>query len=91
MNILGINGSPHEDGNTAYALRYALRQLAAACAETTYIGLAGKTINYCDGCFACNSGACVYDDDMAPILDAMRRCDCLLLASPVSAPLLTTV
>jgi multimeric flavodoxin WrbA len=89
MYVLGINGSPHEDGNTAHALRYALGLLAAAGLETSYIGLAGKTITGCDGCFACRSGACVYDDDMTPILDAMRRCDCLLLASPVYMGMVT--
>jgi multimeric flavodoxin WrbA len=89
MNVLGINGSPHEDGNTAHALRYALDLLTAAGLETRYIGLAGKTINACDGCFACRSGACVYDDDMTPILDAMRCCDCLLLASPVYMGMVT--
>jgi multimeric flavodoxin WrbA len=89
MNVLGINGSPHDDGNTAYALRHALGLLGRAGLETTYISLAGKTISACDGCFVCRSGACVYDDDMTPILDAMRRCDCLLLASPVYMGLVT--
>ena len=89
MNVLGINGSPHDDGNTAYGLRYALGLLGRAGLETTYISLAGKTISHCDGCFMCRSGACVCDDDMTPILEAMRRCDCLLLASPVYMGLVT--
>jgi len=83
MNILGISGSPHLDGNTAYILHYALHQLDGAGAQTSYVSLAGKDINPCNGCFSCRSGICVHDDDMTPILDAMRRCDCLLLASPV--------
>ena len=57
--------------------------------ETRAIGLADKDIRYCDGCFACTSGACVHDDDMEPILDAMRWCDGLLLASPVYMGLVT--
>ncbi len=83
MKVLGINGSPHADGNTAYALRYALDYLEDADAETAYISLADKVINYCDGCFTCRDGACIHDDDMTAIVDAMRACDCLLLASPV--------
>ena len=89
MHVLGINGSPHEDGNTTFALNYALRLLEAAGLQTTYISLAGKDIRPCDGCFSCTSGECVYNDDMTPILDAMRRCDCLLLASPVYMGMVT--
>jgi multimeric flavodoxin WrbA len=83
MNVLGINGSPHKDGNTAYALRHALSLLEQGGVETAYIALAGKEIHGCEGCYVCTSGECTHDDDMPPILDAMRRCDCLLLASPV--------
>lgn len=89
LNVLGINGSPHPDGNTAFALRYALQRLEAAGLETAYVALAGKDIRPCDGCFMCRSGACVLDDDMIPILAALRACDCLLLASPVYMGLVT--
>ena len=89
MNVLGINGSPHENGNTAYALRYALSFLERGGVETKYITLAGKEIHGCEGCFFCTSGECAHDDDMPPILDAVRRCDCLLLASPVYMGLVT--
>ena len=89
MHVLGINGSPHQDGNSAFALHYALRLLESAGADTAYIDLAGKNIHPCDGCFSCRSGTCVHDDDMGAILDAMRRCDCLILASPVYMGLVT--
>ena len=89
MKILGINGSPHPNGNTAYALGHALSLLEQAGLETRAIGLADKDIRYCDGCFACTRGTCVHDDDMGPILDAMRWCDGLLLASPVYVGLVT--
>jgi len=89
MNVLGINGSPHENGNTAYALRYALALIDKAGIATGYISLADKEIHSCQGCFACESGECVHDDDMRPIIDAIRRCDCLLLASPVYMGLVT--
>jgi multimeric flavodoxin WrbA len=89
MRVLGINGSPHENGNTAYALRYALALLEEAGIETQYLVLADKTIHGCEGCFSCRSGKCKQDDDMRPILDALRRCDGLLLASPVYMGLVT--
>lgn len=89
MRVLGINGSPHQDGNTDYALRYALSLMERAGVETEYIALADKTIHHCEGCFSCRDGECVHDDDMGSILDAMRQCDCLLLASPVYMGLVT--
>ena len=89
MRVLGINGSPRVDGNTAYALRYALSLLEKAGVETDYIALANATIHHCDGCLSCRDGECVHDDDMASIIEALRRCDCLLLASPVYMGLVT--
>lgn len=83
MNVLGICGSPHPQGNTAYALRRALALVEGQGVQTASISLAGKDITPCDGCFACRAGECVHEDDMAPIYDAIRRCDGLILASPV--------
>jgi multimeric flavodoxin WrbA len=89
MRILGINGSPNAQGNTAFALRHALEVCAQLGAQTESISLAGRNIHPCDGCWACRSGDCVHDDDMQPIYEAMRRCDGLLLASPVYMGLVT--
>jgi multimeric flavodoxin WrbA len=89
MNVLGINGSPHPNGNTAYALRYALEIVEREGIHTTYITLADKDIAPCDGCFACRSGECVHDDDMTAIHEALLRCDGLILASPVYMGLIT--
>jgi multimeric flavodoxin WrbA len=89
MNVLGINGSPHLDGNTAYALRHALDIVEREGIETTTIALADKAIAPCDGCFACRAGECVHDDDMTRIHEALLRCDGLILASPVYMGLMT--
>lgn len=84
MRVLGISGSPHPEGNTAFALRYALRILEEAGAQTEFISLAGRTIHPCEGCHQHRAlGHCVYDDDMTPIYEAMLRCDGMILASPV--------
>ena len=40
MKVLGINESPHENGNTAYALRCGLSLLEDARAEVEYVGKA---------------------------------------------------
>ena len=89
MNVLGINGSPHRNGNTTYALRHALQIVEQQGIETAYLSLAGLDLTPCDGCFACRKGACVHEDDMTAIYDALRRCDGLILASPVYMGLVT--
>jgi len=83
MKVLGICGSPHPEGSTAYALHRALAVVEAQGIETAYVSLAGKDITPCDGCFACRAGECVHEDDMRPIYDAIRGSDGLILASPV--------
>jgi len=83
MNVLGICGSPHPEGNTAYALRHALAVIEAQGLETAYISLAAREITPCDGCFTCRTRECVHEDDMTLIYDAICRCDGLILASPV--------
>ena len=89
MNILGINGSPHLKGNTAFALRHALKVIEAEGIKTMYISLAELDIAPCKGCFACREGSCVQEDDMVHVISAIKRCDGLLLASPVYMGLIT--
>ncbi|HUT19879.1 MAG TPA: flavodoxin family protein [Anaerolineae bacterium] len=89
MNVLGICGSPHPDGNTAYALRHALRTIEGEGIGTTYLSLADYEIRPCKGCFACREGTCVQEDGMAEVADAIYHCDGLILASPVYMGLVT--
>lgn len=90
MRVLGISGSPHLEGNTAFAVRYALRILEEAGAQTEFISLAGRNIHPCDGCHQHrSSGKCVYEDDMTPIYEAMLRCDGMILGSPVYMGMVT--
>ena len=84
MNVLGIAGSPNENGNTAYAVHYALGILAEAGFATRYISLADKTLDPCTGCWHCRDhGECIFVDDMGEIYDGMRWCDGLIIGSPV--------
>jgi multimeric flavodoxin WrbA len=87
--VVGICGSPHVNGNTAYALKYALEIIGGQSIEAAYITLAGKNITPCTGSFSCRSGTCIHNDDMGPIYEALRRCDGLILASPVYMGLVT--
>ena len=85
MKILGISGSPRKNGNTAYAVSYALELLHAKGADVRYLTLAGKDIRPCLGCWRCREdrGCKIHDDDMNAVLDELRWCDGLILGSPV--------
>ena len=87
--ILGICGSPHREGNTAYALRHALTIAEQLGVRTRYMALPDLNYRACDGCFACRDGACVQSDDMEQVYDALRACDGLILASPVYMGMVT--
>jgi multimeric flavodoxin WrbA len=91
MNILAINGSPHPNGNTAFALEHALAKLRSLGAETRRLDLAELSILPCGGCFRCIGAACIHHDrdDMHLVEEAMRWCDGLILASPVYMGMVT--
>lgn len=89
MNLLAINGSPHTDGNTWFALDYALQRGAAEGAQTRLLQLTGLNIHHCEGCFQCIGGDCVHQDDMLQVIEAMQWCDGLLLGSPVYMGMIT--
>ena len=89
MNVLGICGSPHPKGNSAFALNYALNVVKEQGIGTAYLSLHDKAIAPCRGCFACRDGDCVQQDEMGEVIEAIRRCDGLILASPVYMGLIT--
>jgi multimeric flavodoxin WrbA len=84
IQILGISGSPHSHGNTAYAVQYALDVLNHDGCTTKYISLADKTISPCIGCWRCEkTHVCRQTDDMGEIIDALMWCHGILIGSPV--------
>jgi len=84
LKILGISGSPRANGNTAFAVKYALQTLANKGFETSYISLSEKNINPCISCWKCSAdNKCFRNDDMSAIIDSMKWCDGLIIGSPV--------
>jgi multimeric flavodoxin WrbA len=84
MKILGISGSGRLEGNTSYAVKYALQKAAEEGAETKFLSVAGRNISPCHGCWSCSkTGKCVHQDDMKEIEEAMRWCDGIIIGSPV--------
>ena len=87
MRILVLNGSPkREKSDTMHITRTFLDGMReAAPQEIHIIDVIDRHIEYCTGCFACmhNGGACIFDDDMQPILEEILDSELLLLSFPL--------
>jgi len=83
--IVVLSGSPRKNGNTARLTEAFIEGAEAAGKEISLFRVAGLQIGGCRGCGHCfkNQGVCIQQDDMQPILDALRKADALVLASPV--------
>ena len=83
MKILGILGSPHNNGNTVLLLDAVLDAAAQAGAEVEKINVAGLDLKFCIACGKCySSGDCIYNDDVVMIQKKMIEADGIVLASP---------
>ena len=84
MQIVAILGSPRKGNSSAIAGRF-LTTAEGLGARTRSFTLNGLSYRGCQACFACKTGAdhCVINDDLAPVLDAIRDADVVVLATPV--------
>lgn len=86
MKVLILNGSPKcEKSDTLHmskAFAEGIRSVTGG--DVRVIHTAEKRISYCNGCFVCKkTGACVIDDDMTKILDAIRESNVVILSFPL--------
>lgn len=84
-SIVVLSGSPRIDGNTVRLTEAFIGGAKSAGKDITLFRVAGLRIGGCRGCGYClkSQGVCVQQDDMPPILDALRKADVLVLTSPV--------
>jgi multimeric flavodoxin WrbA len=81
---IGISGSPRRGGNSETLLQAALDGARDAGAEVELVRLNELTYKGCQNCQACvTAGHCTQDDDLAPVLDKLRKADVWLLSSPI--------
>lgn len=92
VRILGISGSPRK-GNTEDAVKIALESAKEVheCIETSFISLANKKVNPCEGCYQCygfNKGATwericyIHEDDVSSIYKEIYEADGIIIGSP---------
>ncbi|MCL2508472.1 MAG: flavodoxin family protein [Oscillospiraceae bacterium] len=82
--ILAVNGSPHQDGNTARMLKTVLGVCAEAGCDTELYQAGGRTVRGCVACGGCGThiGRCATDDWMNELYPKMADADAILLGSP---------
>jgi len=85
MNIVLLSGSPRKGGNTDKLAAAFIEGAESAGKSVTLYRVADMKIGGCLGCGHCfeEKGVCVQKDDMPQILDALRKADAIVLASPV--------
>lgn len=89
MNVIGINGSPRKQWNTATLVAKALEGAAAKGATTELFHLYDLDFKGCKSCFACkirggkSYGKCALNDDVTPVLEKIAAADALVIGSPI--------
>ena len=87
MKVLLINGSPHQEGNTAIALAEVAKQLALEGVESEIVWIGNKPVRGCIACGQCKAkglGRCVFDDDVCnKISEKFEGANALIVGSPV--------
>ncbi|MDO5837036.1 MAG: flavodoxin family protein, partial [Methanobacterium sp.] len=89
MTIIGINGSPRKNCNTATLVGKALEGAKSQGAETELVHLYDLDYKGCKSCFACklkggrSYGICAARDHLTPVLKKIEKADAIILASPI--------
>ena len=84
LKVLILNGSPHENGNTAVAIGEMKKVFDAEGVETEVMTVGGLDIRGCIACGACEKlGHCAFDDVVNDVAAKLKEADGFVVASPV--------
>lgn len=85
MKIVAVLGSPRPQGNSSTLARAFLKAAGERGAEITEFLLNQMDFQGCQACGACKTKreTCILEDDLTPVLNAVKEADVLVLASPV--------
>jgi multimeric flavodoxin WrbA len=87
MKVVGFNGSPRKDGNTAALIGRVFQELRKEGIQTELVHIYPKDIHGCIACFKCienKDKRCAVKDDSANVyIEKMINADGILLGSPV--------
>lgn len=80
MKIVGIIGSPREEGNCSLLVNELMKKLEG---EKDIYPLQDLNINYCKACAKCQNGDCIQNDDIRKIVDEIIKADLFIFSSPI--------
>ena len=84
MNVLLINGSPHEKGCTWAALSVVAAELEKAGIGTNIYHIGKAPVGGCVGCGGCvRAGKCVFGGPPADVLPLVEKADGIVFGAPV--------
>jgi len=87
LNVMAINGSPNEKGNTAFLLTEVLSECEklGACTELLHCQqlIKMQKMPFCIVCSSPCSGKCYQDTEFEKILEKISLADALIAGSPV--------
>lgn len=87
LKVVGINGSPRQDGNTALLIKTVFAELERQGIECELVQLSGRPLHGCTACGACvaqkNARCTITDDFFNDCLAKLVAADGIILGSPV--------
>jgi multimeric flavodoxin WrbA len=85
MKISCLIGSPRKNSNSAAIAGKFTETAASLGAQVETIVLNNLRYRGCQGCLACKtkSETCVLDDDLAGVLESLKKADVIVMALPV--------
>ncbi len=87
MKVVGFNGSPRKDGNTAVLIQKVFREMENEGIETEFVQLSQKNIHGCASCYQClekKDERCAVNDDSAnEYIEKIIGAQGVVLGSPV--------
>ena len=84
MKVLLLNGSPHTEGNTAFALNQMAEVFAANGVDCEILQVGSLAIRGCTGCGACyKTRKCVFEDLVNETASRLDEFDGIVVGSPV--------
>jgi len=86
MKVIGFNGSPRKDGNTAIIIREVFKELEKHGIDTELIQIGGRGIRGCRACYTCaqtlDRKCIIKDDPVNECIEKMVEADGIILGSP---------
>lgn len=85
MKVLCVFGSPRKKGNSATLTRRFLKVAEDRGAQIETYHLNSLDFKACQACYVCKTKLehCALEDDLTPVLAALKTCDLVVIATPV--------